>query len=147
MGRRLSEENIERIISMIDGWTGTLTWSDLQDRIEVTLHHRYTRQALNSHGRIKLAFNTKKRLLRKGSVERQTLSAELRMALERIERQDTIIERQKEEINNLTEKFVRWAYNASAVHGIHEDVLERSLPPIDRERTKEKRTKGKKARK
>ena len=58
--RNLGGEDIEAIVSILDGWDGKLTWELLIDVVEQRLSARYTRQALNQRVRIKQAFQLTK---------------------------------------------------------------------------------------
>jgi len=135
MSSHLSDQDVEIIVGILDGWSGRLTWNTLIDAIEVNLGQRYTRQALSNHDRIQRAFSVRKRNLSKGSAIPLHLSLEMQKALERIERLTAENERLEAEINAIREQFARWAYNAST-KGLNEVFLNRPLPPIDRERTK-----------
>lgn len=132
----LTDRNIENIVNIIDGWSGKLSWALLVVAIEARVGS-YTRQTLNSHTRIKLAFSQKKIFLR-GRIEKRLEGkpVELQKALERIEKLDSKNARLTAENSQLLEQFVRWSYNASN-KGMTEDQLNAALPEIDRERTKE----------
>lgn len=131
--RNLSIEDIETIASILDGWSGPLTWNLLIEAVFARLHFRYTRQALHNHQRLRIAFET-----RKSKVQTQEPvmrgSVQLQKALERIVRLEFENERLKSENDNLLEQFARWAFNAY-VRGIGEAELNRPLPEIDRKRT------------
>lgn len=134
MGSRLSEKDIETIVGILDGWAGKLTWKALQDSIEMRLGRRYSRQALDSHLRIKRAYNVRKGSLKRDSVTAEVKSVEMQKTLERIKRLEAEIQRLKAENNALTGQFVKWAYNAHT-RGINRDCLNKPLPPVDRDRT------------
>ena len=59
-GRNLSNEHVQLIVEMLDGWTGPLSWKLLIDTIATRLHSTYTRQTLHKHTRIYHAFRVKK---------------------------------------------------------------------------------------
>ena len=50
--RNLDDHAIERIVCVLDGWSGKLSWDLLIEAIEKRLGVRYTRQALDKHARV-----------------------------------------------------------------------------------------------
>ncbi|MCU5783821.1 hypothetical protein HC956_02120 [Alcaligenes faecalis] len=133
--KNLSESDIDRIVDILDGWSGTpLTWSFLIDEIERKLFRRYTRQALNRYHRIKLAYAVSKERHLPQAYENELLHPELRVALEQIEKLTAQNRRLEEENQQLLEQFARWAYNAYQA-GISEAQLNRDLPPVNRGQT------------
>ena len=54
--RNLDDTVIAKIVGILDGWNGKLTWGLLIDAIEERLKARYTRQALDRHDRVKDAY-------------------------------------------------------------------------------------------
>jgi hypothetical protein len=133
--KNLSESDIDRIVDIIDGWSGEpLTWNRLIDEIERQLFWRYTRQALNRYHRIKLAYAVNKERHPPQAYENDSLSPELRVALEQIEKLTAKTRRLEEENQQLLEQFARWAYNAYQA-GISEAQLNRDLPPVNRGQT------------
>lgn len=69
--KNLDDEDIARIVGILDGWSGSLTWDALIDSIEKHLFVRYTRQALHKHVRIRDAFTLRKRHFHQKSLEVQ----------------------------------------------------------------------------
>lgn len=138
MAAHLSDNDIESIVKIIDGWSRSekLTWDNLILVVQTRLFRKYSRQALSRHERIKRAFTLKKRFLSTGPDSKTEFkSVELQKAMERIERLKAENERLKDENNSLLEQFARWAYNAHT-RGLDEAFLNRALMPVDRERTK-----------
>jgi len=134
--RNLSDEDIARIVEILDGWTAPLRWELLIAEIERRLFVRYTRQALHKHARIKDAFSSRKRSLTggAGTSKRPIQQPELQVALDRIERLTAANQRLEDENRRLLEQFVRWAYNAS-MRNLDQDFLNQPLPTVDREQT------------
>jgi hypothetical protein len=128
----LTDEHIEIIVSLLDGWTvSKLTWRTLIEGIYFKTKQHYTRQALSKHTRIKTAYDiTKKRLLtERGKEPTNKLSTDvLLQKLQKIEAENM---RLKQENINLLEQFSRWAYNAYS-KGITIEELNKNLPNIDR---------------
>lgn len=141
--RNLDDHDIERIVCVLDGWSGKLSWDLLIESIEKRLGVRYTRQALDKHARIKSAYQATKARLSKvpGSGLYQKLStAEVGALTERLKRLEAENARLKVENESLLEQFVTWAYNAY-LKGMTKESLSTPLPRVDRELTKLTRTK------
>lgn len=138
MAVHLSDNDIETIVKIIDGWSRNekLTWDNLILAAQMRLFRKYSRQALSRHERVKRAFTLKKQFLSTGSDSKTKFkSMELQKAMERIDRLKAENERLKDENNSLLEQFARWAYNAHT-RGLDEAFLNRALMPVNRERTK-----------
>jgi len=135
--KNLSDEDIAKIVEVLDGWSGKLSWELLIEAIEKRLFARYTRQALHKHVRIKEAFaHRKAELARSGDRPRKAASSpELQLALDRIERLTAENSRLEAENERLLEQFVRWAYNAH-LRKLDETFLNQPLPPVDRQQTR-----------
>lgn len=133
MSRHLNEQDIDRVVELLDGWKGKLTWELLCDACERTINTRPTRQTLAKFQRIAGAY---KAIKERGREEAESLSIppSLNAAAERIERLTRENERLKRENNELLEQFVVWQYNAHA-KGLSEYDLNQGLPGIDRGQT------------
>lgn len=133
MSRHLNEHDIERIVELLDGWKGKLTWELLCDACERTINTRPTRQTLAKFQRIAGAYKAVKERGRE-EVESLSIPPSLNAAAQRIERLTRENERLKRENNELLEQFVVWQYNAH-VKGLSEHDLNQGLPGIDRGQT------------
>lgn len=138
MGKRaknLTDTDIKQIVELLDGWSNKLTWELLIDVVELRTHSRYTRQALHKHERIRNAFDLKKKGLSgvDGNAKR-TVTLEMQIALQQIERFKAENRRQASENDHLLEQFARWAYNAHA-RGLDKEFLNQPLPPVNRGKT------------
>jgi hypothetical protein len=134
--RNLDSEAISRIVAILDGWSGKLTWELLIDAIRRHLRADYTRQALHKHERVKQAFSLRKKALsdgRTGAVP-DVDSPELRAALERIARLEAENVRLQSENQALLGQFACWAYNAHT-RGLDHAFLSRPLPSVNRDQT------------
>lgn len=131
--RNIQDEDVAKIVEILDGWTGKLSWKLLLDAIEKRLSVRYTRQALHKYTRITHAFRHRKDALANDDVQprRKNLSPELKLALDRIDRLTAENKRLEAENLRLLEQFTRWVYNANT-RGLDDAFLNRSLPSIDR---------------
>jgi hypothetical protein len=137
MGKRaknLSDSDINQIVAILDGWSGSLTWGALLDAISNRFHTLYTRQALHRHARIKNSFTIRNKRLKESTAGKHK-SAEVEQLEERVTRLGTANARLQSEVDMFLEQFARWAYNAH-VHGMTEEELNASLPPVNRGRTK-----------
>lgn len=131
--KNLSDEDIAKIVGILDGWSGKLTWDLLIEAVERHLFARYTRQTLHKHTRIQDAFEQRKKALA-GERERPSKSAttpEMQAALDKIARLEAQVQRLETENNRLLEQFARWAYNAN-MRGLEEAFLNSPLPDVNR---------------
>ena len=60
--RNLDDAAISEIVGIVDGCTGPLSWQLLIEAIDERTRMRYSRQALNNHERIKLAFCLRRKI-------------------------------------------------------------------------------------
>lgn len=133
--RNLDDDAIEKIVQVLDGWTGKLSWELFIVKIEKVTHNLYTRQALDKHGRIKDAFATRKAVLSgRDRKQFENKSAEMQLALQRIARLDAENQRLRNENNTLLNQFIRWAYNAHG-RGLDQAFLDTPIPLVSRERS------------
>lgn len=131
MAKHLTDRDIEKILGVLDGWEGKLTWDGLCEASVIHIGKRPTRQSLNANLRIKQAFIDKKLRLKNDFREIKTPPS-LAIAGQRIKRLEEENARLKDENNRLLEQYVVWQYNAYR-HGLTEDKLNGPLPVIDRE--------------
>lgn len=133
MAKHLTDQDIAKIIGILDGWQGRLTWDSLCEASSKQVGKRPTRQSLNAHKQIKQAFADKKERL-KGDLQEIKAPPSLAIAGQRIKRLEEENARIKKESSRLLEQYVVWQYNAYR-HGLTEEKLNAPLPRIDRERT------------
>jgi len=133
-GKNLTDEAIEQIVRLLDGWSGKLTWEALIDEIVTRLHCRYTRQALHKHERIKAAYALRKKALGEPGKEGTQRSGPLGEATARIARLEAENARLQAENERLLEQFVVWAYNAHT-RGLDKNFLSQPLPRVNRDQT------------
>lgn len=130
MAKHLSENDINKILNLIDSWQGKLTWDSLCDKSKILVGKRPTRQSLNSNKKIKNAFTNKKKLL-KTEEPQLSMPPSLKIAGQRIKKLEEENKRLKNENQNLLEQFTIWQYNAYR-HNLTEKDLNNPLPPVDR---------------
>lgn len=136
--KNLDDGAILLIVSLLDGWSGKLTWDLFAEEIERRTRVRYTRQALDKHARIKMAFQVAKERLSGAprTVRKHRLSeVETEALVQRYARLQAENERLERENNRLIEQFQTWLYNAH-LKGLTKECLNSSLPRVDRELTK-----------
>lgn len=134
-GKNLTDDAIEEIVRILDGWSEKLTWQALIEAIVLRRHCRYTRQALHNHVRIRQAYALRRAALsERTGVRRRRGSGALADAQAHIARLDAENQRLEQENRRLLEQFVVWAYNAHT-RGLDKDFLSQPLPRVDRGQT------------
>ena len=134
-GKNLTDDAIEQIVRLLDGWEGKLTWDALIDATVSRLHYKYTRQALYKHERIRTAFALRKASL--GGGAEKTVRRGYRQeteAITKIARLEAENQRLQYENQRLLEQFVVWAYNAHT-RGLDKEFLSQPLPRVNRGQT------------
>ena len=132
----LRDDAKERILKLLEQWQGRLNWEPFLDAVKEITGHRYTRQALWNHERIRLLWLARKKELqhRAGKENQQKGSIGVIAALEKKARLQREVDRLKDEVNNLYLMFERWSFNARLA-GLDEELLNRPLPPKHLETT------------
>lgn len=130
MAKHLTSRDVERIVTLLDGWTGKLTWDGLCAACVPLINTKPSRQTLDRSTRIKDAFNATKKRLKNELLEGPKLPPTLRAAAQRLERLSNENERLKRENAQLLEQFVVWQYNAHC-KGMTKDELCAGLPIVD----------------
>ena len=131
----LKEGARAKILEMLDGWCGPLSWELMIDAVEKITGHRYSRQTLWNHERIRLAWIRRKAIHDNEVKQKPSGSAGLIAAQEQIAKLKNKVGRLENELNAFRAMFARWLHN-SAIHGLTPEVMNEPLPPIDREVTK-----------
>jgi len=131
----LTDELIEVVVKILDGWSGKLTWNKLIDEVELRTKNRYTRQALSKHQRIKDAYNLTKDRVSTTSKEYSNMSTEVAALIQKIKRLEAENDRLHFENEALLAQFAKWAYNAHS-KGVTKEMLDKPLTPVDRGTTK-----------
>ena len=129
MAKHLTESEIEKVVGLLAGWRGPLTWDVLCERCERLIFRQPSRQTLAKTVRIATAYKTAKDRLKAGA-ERSTSSIDIRAAHDRISRLSSQVAQLEAENRLLLEQFVRWQYNANIL-GFSAAQLNRALPEID----------------
>ena len=133
--KNLTDDAIEQIVRLLDGWQGKLTWEALIDAIVTRLHCKYTRQALHKHERIRAAYAMRKQTLGKGKQatfqSESGLPADTIVKIVRLEAENQRLEAENQ---RLLEQFVVWAYNAHT-RGLDKEFLSQPLPRVNRDQS------------
>lgn len=134
LAKHLTKADVEAIIDIIQGWGDSkLTWEAICQSASEVVGKKPTRQSLNSNEPIREAYEVKKKGLKIHGPRVATPSS-LKVAAERIAKQQSEIDTLKAKNSALLEQFVKWQYNAYK-YGLKEHQLNETLPRIDRERT------------
>lgn len=135
MTAHVTIETIDAAITVLDGWSGPLTWVLLAEALALRHGNLYSRQALEKHHRIKKAFQMTKVRLKSGDKPKRTGPVEVVKLQEHIDRLEATVARLESENNNLLDQFRRWATNAHQ-KGLTVEMLNVALPPLDRRNPK-----------
>ncbi|MCW7541867.1 hypothetical protein OOT46_29140 [Aquabacterium sp. A7-Y] len=93
-GQSLPDAEVEPVMQVLETWAGsTLSWTLLLRAVAAQTGKRYTRQALQRHSRVQLAFALKRATLECKLNSPRVETPELSAALERIARQERTIAR------------------------------------------------------
>lgn len=132
--RNVDDKVISEVLSVLDGWTGKLTWELLIDEVAVRTRQRYTRQALSAHERLQQAFSARKKALSDRPDKKDDALTPEQQVIARLEAQ---VQRLEAENSNLLERFAVWAYNART-RGLDERFLSQPLPQVRRQQTNQR---------
>lgn len=121
----LDDERVSKIVELLDGWSGALTWSLLVEAIEEKVGGRYARQALDRHVPIKDAYQqAKQRMGGEKQPSGQLTEKEIRRRAGEYDRLTNEVARLEREGNNYAQQFARWVWNLRQMK-ISEDQLSR----------------------
>jgi len=129
--KNLNDDSINKIVDILDGYSGSLTWKSLINDISKRLKNKYTRQTLAKHTRIKSAYDAAKHRISEESDKPKNGSAEIQVLKQTIAKLEAKNARLTRENQDLLAQFARWAYNSYA-KGVSKDDLNKPLPKIDR---------------
>lgn len=131
--RHLTGKDVERIVDLLDGWEGNLTWEALCNACPGAIGFKPTRQTLSRFENIARAYKLAKERAR-DTVRTLKAPPTLSAAAQRIERLAREVERLEKENAALLERFVTWQYNAYT-HGLTQEQLNKKLFKVDRDQT------------
>jgi hypothetical protein len=131
MAKHLTDREIERVVGLLTGWKGALSWEALSDACLKAIGRSPSRQTLARATRVNLAFQTtKERLKRTAEGERASTPGSIDVAMQRIERLKAENDQLRVENAALLQQFVVWQYNASS-HGLSQGRLNKPLTTTD----------------
>lgn len=132
---KLTDQNIDKAVEILDGWVGKLTWDLYLAVLAVEIGHKYTKAAMLRHPRIRATWNHAKDRSQDEAPARGRGNAALAQSAKRIRELEQRVERLKRENNQLLEQFVRWAHNATR-RGLSQQDLDKPLPVAIRKETR-----------
>ncbi len=132
----LKEGRKQEIVKLLEQWRGRLSWDPFLDAVEQITGHRYTRQALWNHERIRLLWIARRKELRHRveKEEQQKGSLGVIAALEKRDRLQKEVNHLKNIVQAYDLMFQRWAYNAK-LKGFTGEDLDQPIPQKPRERS------------
>ncbi|MEQ5817686.1 hypothetical protein J3362_19385 [Marinobacter sp. NFXS11] len=129
MAKHLTEDEVQRILNLLRGWQGKLTWALLVRACETACGIKTTRQALDRRPEVKEEFQIRKRTLKTG-LEETNRPNDLNTAHGRIQRLLTRIRELERQNEMYREQFIRWQYNAHN-NNISKAKLDAPIPRPD----------------
>ena len=136
----ISNEDISKVVTLIDTWQGQLTWDLLTEKVTELFDIKggVTRQSLSSKTEIKIAFQQrKKNLKKKGDLKRnEKPNYSIEYLENQIEKLETELQREKEKTARYEARFVRWQYNAY-LHGAGIESLDNPVKALEDKETLE----------
>lgn len=133
MAKHLSDRDIQRIVELLDGWRGKLTWEALSAACKPIIGTAPARQTLYRCARVADSYQLARARLKEKPKPAKALPT-VQVALDRIARLTAENERLQMENSRLLEQFVVWQYNAY-VRGMTSAQLNAPLPSVDRGQT------------
>lgn len=123
----LSDECIEKAVSILDRWQNKLTWDEFLKVLSVDLGHKYSKMAMHKHPRILSAWNAAKTRLQSQGIKHGDVV--FQQALAKISELQAKLETKERDYAQLLEQFMIWSYNAKGF-GISLEQLNNPLPPL-----------------
>tara|TARA_R110001583_G_C5663015_1_gene409841 strand:+ start:5314 stop:5718 length:405 start_codon:yes stop_codon:yes gene_type:complete len=132
MARHLTDQDISNVVEILDDWPtdSKLSWERLVEAVDHELKFTTTRQTLQKQKRIKTTFNEVKNIVSGSKSVKAKIPPSLKVAAERLERQERTIARLERENQKFLEQFHVWLYNAHRF-GINIEQLSEPLPSKD----------------
>lgn len=136
----ITESSKKKIIDIIEGWKGKLSWKALCERVtkELGLRTQISRHTLLAYEDLKIAYEERKNWLKNNpTASNKRDDMQLQAAYDRIDKLETKVKRLQAERTVLQEQFVRWQYNLYYM-GYNMDDLNMKLPSnVDVEEVKQ----------
>ena len=125
----ITSSSKKKVLNIISGWQGKLSWSLLCERVtkELGLENTISRHTLLAYEDIKIAFEKQKEWLKEHPISASKDDMQLQDAYARIDKLEAKVRSLEAEKAALTEQFVRWQYNLYYM-GNNMDELNKELP-------------------
>jgi|TARA_R110002153_G_scaffold151434_1_gene302862 hypothetical protein len=127
---RLTDNDIETAVKLLDAWAGKLTWQRYLVVLATQLGHLYTKPGLRKYQRVVDAWEKAKRRVKTkpdGVIGASHGDSALAYVNNRVEILKAENERLKVENTELLAQFQRWTYNAAS-QGLGKNILDRRIP-------------------
>ena len=136
----LKGDRKQEVLKLLEQWQGRLNWEPFLDAVKQITGHRYTRQALWNHERIRLLWIARKKELRHQTTkeEQQKGSLGVIAALEKRDRLQREVAHLKGLVQAYDLMFQRWAYNLKLLGFSEEELrekIDKALPKKPKEIT------------
>ncbi len=115
MAKHLTDKDISNVVDILDDWPtdAKLSWDRLVEAVAHEHKFKTTRQTLQKQARIKGAFQEVKAIISGVKpTNKLKVPPSLKVAAERLDKQQRKIERLERENQQLLEQFQVWLYNA-----------------------------------
>jgi predicted nuclease with TOPRIM domain len=128
----ITEQNISKVVRLINTWKGKLTWSLLCEKISTMLEiDHVTRQTLSSYKDIQEAYSQRKEKLRDNDEPSRQVNTNTEYLLNQIEILKSELATAEQTIESYKQRFIRWQYNAYQ-HGVRVDSLDDAVEMLDK---------------
>lgn len=127
---RLSQDDIETAVRLLEGWTDKLTWDRYLAVLATEIGHLYSKVAMHKQPRIIDAWEHAKTRIEQSIREvgaKSNGSAAVAAAIGQRNQYKERADRLQRENEVLLERFQRWSFNAYK-KGMTEEELDRPLP-------------------
>tara|TARA_R110002033_G_scaffold62394_1_gene113124 strand:+ start:6336 stop:6746 length:411 start_codon:yes stop_codon:yes gene_type:complete len=132
---KLTDNDIEKAVMLLDGWSGKLTWKRYLAVLAVEIGHTYSKVAMLRQPRIKAAWDLAKDRVHENAPRGGYGNVAISLSAERVRELERRVERLTFENNQLLEQFVRWSHNATR-RGLSLTDLDKPLPLAEKKATK-----------
>ncbi len=128
----ITEQNISKVVKLLNTWKGKLTWLLLCEKVSTMLEvDNVTRQALSSYKDIQEAYSTRKEQLRNSNETSKQINTNTEYLLNQIDSLEAELAIANKTIENYKQRFVRWQYNAYQ-HGIRVESLDDAVEMLNK---------------
>jgi hypothetical protein len=126
----ITDRHVATICTIIDEWSGPITWDQIIEEAERVCGHRWTRQGVERREEVKAAYLAK----RESKPIQNPIDPAVALLMAKLERQEQETGRLERIVLSYKELFVRYQANAHA-RGISPAELEMPLSAIHKRRS------------